>query len=546
MTQYIFVTGGVVSGIGKGISAASVGRLLKDNGFSVFMQKFDPYLNVDPGTMSPYQHGEVFVTRDGGETDLDLGHYERFIDEELTKNSSVTSGRIYSNVIRKERAGDYEGKTVQVIPHVTNEIKEKVYSVAEESGADFIITEIGGTVGDIESQPFIEAIRQIHSENPDQVLFMHTVLIPTIPGTDELKTKPAQHSFKELMSYGIKPDVFILRAQEPITDEVFEKISLFCDLPREAVVESKTVDLIYEVPLVFKAQGLDRFILRHFHLESRADHTKEWAAMCENFKAAKETLEIALVGKYTALNDSYLSVLEAIRDAGFNLGTKVNLVYIDSEAVSEKSVAKQLNGFDGVIIPGAFGTRGTEGMIESVRYVRENKIPYLGICMGMQIACIEAARNLLGLTDASSREFAPESKDLIITFLEGQNDEVDRGGTLRLGNNDCSLLEGSLAHRLYGEKNIVERHRHRYEFNNKYREAFEEKAGIIFSGIQNAKNLMEIIERKDHPYFIASQFHPEFKSRPNRPHPLFTGLVEAALAKRGTGKQDEKKESTKK
>lgn len=316
MAKFIFVTGGVVSGIGKGICAGSVGRLLKDNGYSVFMQKFDPYLNVDPGTMSPYQHGEVFVTRDGGETDLDLGHYERFIDEELTKNSSVTSGRIYSNVIRKERAGDYEGKTVQVIPHVTNEIKEKVYSVAEESGADFIITEIGGTVGDIESQPFIEAIRQIHSENSEDVLFLHTVLIPTIPGTDELKTKPAQHSFKELMSYGIKPDVFILRADKPITEDVYDKICLFCDLPREAVVESKTVDLIYEVPLVFKEQGLDQYILRHFHLKTREDHTGDWAKMCATFKAAKQKLKVALVGKYTALNDSYLSVFEAVRDAG--------------------------------------------------------------------------------------------------------------------------------------------------------------------------------------------------------------------------------------
>ncbi len=533
MTQFIFVTGGVVSGIGKGISAASVGRLLKDNGFSVFMQKFDPYLNVDPGTMSPYQHGEVFVTRDGGETDLDLGHYERFIDEELTKNSSVTSGRIYSNVIRKERAGDYEGKTVQVIPHVTNEIKEKIYSVAEESGADFIITEIGGTVGDIESQPFIEAIRQIHSENPDQVLFLHTVLIPTIPGTNELKTKPAQHSFKELMSYGIKPDVFVLRAAEPITEEVFKKISLFCDLPREAVIESKTVDMIYEVPLVFKAQGLDRFILNHFHLEPRADRTEKWAAMCKAFKAADQEVHIALVGKYTQLNDSYLSVLEAVRDAGFNLGAHAEVDYIDSETVTPETVSGLISKYDGIIIPGAFGSRGTEGMIETVRYVREHQIPYLGICMGMQIACIETARNVLGLEGASSLEFDPQSPHLIITFLEGQNEDIDLGGTLRLGNNDCAIREGTLAHRLYQSTSIVERHRHRYEFNNKYKEAFETQGGIVFSGIQQAKNLMEIIERPDHPYFIATQFHPEFKSRPNAPHPLFTGLIRAALERRG-------------
>lgn len=531
MAKFIFVTGGVVSGIGKGISAGSVGRLLKDNGYSVFMQKFDPYLNVDPGTMSPYQHGEVFVTRDGGETDLDLGHYERFIDEELTKNSSVTSGRIYSNVIRKERAGDYEGKTVQVIPHVTNEIKEKIYSVAEESGADFIITEIGGTVGDIESQPFIEAIRQIHSENSADVMFLHTVLIPTIPGTDELKTKPAQHSFKELMSYGIKPDVFILRADHPITEDVYEKICLFCDLPREAVVESKTVDLIYEVPLVFKAQGLDQYILRHFHLKTREDHTADWAKMCESFKSAKEKLSIALVGKYTALGDSYLSVVEAVRDAGYHIGANVEVSYIDSETVKAKNAKEILSAYDGIIIPGAFGSRGTDGMIETVRYARENNVPYLGICMGMQIACIEIARDVLGIRDVSSLEFDPETKNPIITFLDGQSENIDRGGTLRLGNNDCALTENTLAHQLYGQKNIVERHRHRYEFNNKYKEMFEQN-GVVFSGIQLAKNLMEIIEIPKHPYFIGAQFHPEFKSRPNAPHPLFTGLVRASLENR--------------
>ncbi len=534
MAKFIFVTGGVVSGIGKGISAGSVGRLLKDNGYSVFMQKFDPYLNVDPGTMSPYQHGEVFVTRDGGETDLDLGHYERFIDEELTKNSSVTSGRIYSNVIRKERAGDYEGKTVQVIPHVTNEIKEKVYSVAEESGADFIITEIGGTVGDIESQPFIEAIRQIHSENSEDVLFLHTVLIPTIPGTDELKTKPAQHSFKELMSYGIKPDVFILRADKPITEDVYDKICLFCDLPREAVVESKTVDLIYEVPLVFKEQGLDQYILRHFHLKTREDHTGDWAKMCATFKAAKQKLKVALVGKYTALNDSYLSVFEAVRDAGYHLGAKVDVHYVDSETITEKTAKRILSSYDGIIIPGAFGSRGTEGMVETVRYVRENTVPFLGICMGMQISCIEIARHILGIDDASSLEFDAATPSPVITFLDGQSEEIDLGGTLRLGNNDCALTENTLAYRLYGQKNIVERHRHRYEFNNKYKELFEQKAGVVFSGIQLAKNLMEIVELPAHPYFIAVQFHPEFKSRPNAPHPLFTGLVRACIDRKKT------------
>lgn len=538
MAHFIFVTGGVVSGIGKGISAASVGRLLKDNGYSVFMQKFDPYLNVDPGTMSPYQHGEVFVTRDGGETDLDLGHYERFIDEELTKNSSITSGRIYSAVIRKERAGEYEGKTVQVIPHVTNEIKEKVYKVQEESNAEFIITEIGGTVGDIESQPFIEAIRQIHSENPENVLFIHTVLIPTIPGTSELKTKPAQHSFKELMSYGIKPDVFILRGPEAITEEVFEKIGLFCDLPREAIIESKNVDLIYEVPLVFKAQGLDKYILRHFKLEKKNDTTNKWAEMCEKFKAADKKVKIGLVGKYTELNDSYLSVFEALRDAGFNIGCKVDVTYIDSEDVEKNGPDHVLSSYDGIIIPGAFGSRGTEGMIETVRYVRENKIPYFGICMGMQIAMIETARNILNWSAASSTEFGPCTDHPIITLLDGQEKEENLGGTLRLGNNDCHISEGSLAYSLYGEENIVERHRHRYEFNNKFKEIFEEEAGIVFSGVQLAKNLMEIAERPDHPFFISCQFHPEFKSRPNAPHPLFTGFVKASLENREKNEEE--------
>lgn len=538
MSKFIFVTGGVVSGIGKGISAASVGRLLKDNGYSVFMQKFDPYLNVDPGTMSPYQHGEVFVTKDGGETDLDLGHYERFIDEELTKNSSITSGRIYSAVIHKERAGDYEGKTVQVIPHVTDEIKAKVYKVAEETGADFIITEIGGTVGDIESQPFIEAIRQIHSLQPEDVMFIHTVLIPTIPGTNELKTKPAQHSFKELMSYGIKPDVFVLRAGEPITEEVFNKISLFCDLPREAIVESKNVELIYEVPLVFHQQGLDRYILNHFQLPAKANRIEDWRAMCRKFKSADQELHIGLVGKYTKLRDAYLSVYEALTDAGYNLGAKVSVDYIDSERLSRDAMDSILRDLDGIVIPGGFGNRGIEGMINAIEYARQHNKPFLGICLGMQLCVIEAARHELGEKAASSTEFDPKTPAPFLHLLPDQDEKGDLGGTLRLGNQDCHVREDSLAYRLYGHSDIVERHRHRYEVNSKYVERLETESGLRFSGIKLSRNLMEIVERPDLDYFIACQFHPEFRSRPNAPHPLFTGLIRAAMTMR-YGKSEE-------
>lgn len=529
MSKFIFVTGGVVSGIGKGISAASVGRLLKDNGYSVFMQKFDPYLNVDPGTMSPYQHGEVYVTRDGGETDLDLGHYERFIDEELTKNSSITSGKIYSTVINKERQGLYEGKTVQVIPHVTDEIKDKVFRVAEESEADFIITEIGGTVGDIESQPFIEAIRQIHSMQPENVMFIHTVLIPNIPCTDELKTKPAQHSFKELMSYGIKPDVFILRAAEEITDEIFEKISLFCDLPKEAIIESKNVDLIYEVPLVFHAQNLDSYILKHFGLKSKADKIGEWKAMCEKFKKADKEIRIALVGKYTKLRDAYLSVYEALADAGYNLGAKTTVKYIDAEKINKDNVKDKLKGMDGILVPGGFGERGIEGMLIAIEYARTNDLPFLGICLGMQLCVVEAARNELGLKDASSTEFDRNTPYPVLHLLEDQDEGGKIGGTLRLGNQDFHVKENSLAYKLYGDDNIVERHRHRYEVNNKYVDMIEEGSGLVFSGIKLSHNLMEIVERPDQTFFIASQFHPEFRSRPNSPHPLFVGLIKSCL-----------------
>lgn len=529
MAKFIFVTGGVVSGIGKGISAASVGRLLKDNGFSVFMQKFDPYLNVDPGTMSPYQHGEVFVTKDGGETDLDLGHYERFIDEELTKDSSITSGRVYNTVIEKERRGDYEGKTVQVIPHVTDEIKEKVYKVAEESKADFIITEIGGTIGDIESQPFVEAIRQIHSEQPDgQVMFIHTVLIPTIPGTCELKTKPAQHSWKQLMSYGIQPDVFILRASEDITDEIRQKLSLFCDLPTEAIVESKTVKLIYEVPLVFNEQGLDRYVLDFFHETPHKDDTQLWREMCEKFKNAEKHITVALVGKYMKLHDSYLSVTEALLDAGYNSNTKTTIEYIDSEELCANNVEEILGHVDGILIPGGFGERGVEGMITAVQFARERDIPFFGICMGLQVSVIEAAKNQLGWADANSTEFDRQTPHPVIDLMLEQRGVTNLGGTQRLGNWDCHVYKDSRALTLYGRQDIVERHRHRYEFNNRFRKEIE-STGIKVSGKNLANELVEIIERPDHRYFLACQFHPEFKSRPNRPHPLFRGFAEACI-----------------
>lgn len=527
MTKFIFVTGGVVSGIGKGISAASIGRLLKDRGLSVFMQKFDPYLNVDPGTMSPYQHGEVFVTKDGAETDLDLGHYERFIDEELTKRASITTGKVYSRVIKKERRGDYNGATVQVIPHVTDEIKNAVYKAAKESGADVVITEIGGTVGDIESLPFLETIRQIHSENKkEDVLFVHTVLVPSIPGTDELKTKPTQHSFKELMSNGIKTNVFIIRSNGEITDSIKEKISLFCDVPKEAIIQSKNVDLIYEVPLVFHDQGLDEYILRKLNLGDKPKSDGSWKALVERFKKADKKVKIALVGKYVALHDAYLSVAQALQDAGCENGAKVCINWIDSEDI-EKDI-NILKGMDGIIVPGGFGSRGTEGMILASKFAREENIPYFGICYGMQIALIDIARNKLGLKGATSTEINPETPYPIIDLLENQENVESLGGTLRLGNYKCVLEENTLAKELYGEDVIYERHRHRYEFNNEFRRIIR-NAGVVFSGINEDNDLVEMIELQDHKFFLACQFHPEFKSRPNKVHPLFNGFIKASM-----------------
>lgn len=528
MTKFIFVTGGVVSGIGKGIAGASIGRMLKNRGLKVFMQKFDPYINIDPGTMSPYQHGEVFVTKDGAETDLDLGHYERFIDEELTKVASVTAGKIYSRVINKERRGDYEGGTVQVIPHITDEIKNCVYKAAEQSKADVVITEIGGTVGDIESNPFLEAIRQIHSENQEDVLFVHTVLVPAIPGSKELKTKPTQHSFKSLMSYGIKADVIITRAEYDITDEIKEKISLFCDVPIEAIIESKTVDLIYEVPIVFHEQGLDNFILDKLNLKPKHDSDRSWYNMVEEFKKAYKKVDIALVGKYTQLHDSYISVNQALYDAGYVNGADVTIHWIESEKITRDNVEKIFDGMDGIIVPGGFGARGSEGMILSSKYARENNIPYLGICYGMQMVVIDLARNVLGYESANTTEIDPDTKYPVISLLDNHNPKEDIGGTLRLGDYECSLKEGSLARELYGKEKIIERHRHRYEVNNEYVKKLEE-VGMVVSGRNEDLDVTEMIELKDHKFFVACQFHPEFKSRPNNVAVLFKGFIKATL-----------------
>lgn len=522
--KYIFVTGGVVSGIGKGIASASIGRILKDMGFKVFMQKYDPYLNIDPGTMNPYQHGEVFVTKDGGETDLDLGHYERFVDVELTKDSSVTSGKIYFNVLNKERRGDFEGRTVQVIPHITDEIKRRIYKTAKTTGAEIIITEIGGTVGDIESQPFFEAIRQVHSENQEDVLFVHTTLVPTVPGSKELKTKPTQHSFKQLMNYGIHPDIFILRADYTVTESIKNKISLFCDTPVEGIIQSENVDLIYEVPISFKKQGLDKFICKKLNLNPKTDDSYKWIDMVKKFKSADKNMSIALVGKYMDLDDTYLSVTEALLDAGYNLGYKVNITYINSENISENNATKILEPYDGILIPGGFGERGVEGMICTSKYARENNKPFFGICLGMQISIIDIMRNICGYKEANSTEFCKNTLYPVIDIMKDKKELKDIGGTLRLGNWECKLKNNTKIYKIYGSDTIFERHRHRYEVNNKYIKELVDSS-VIISGINENTNLVECIELSNHPFFIACQFHPEFKSRPNAPHPLFLEFI---------------------
>ena len=528
-TKFIFVTGGVVSGLGKGITAASLGRLLKQRGLRVKVQKLDPYLNVDPGTMSPYQHGEVFVTDDGAETDLDLGHYERFIDENLTFNSSVSSGKVYWNVLNRERRGDYLGGTVQIIPHITNEIKANIYSL-EGPDTDVAIVEIGGTVGDIESQPFLEAIRQVAAERGRQdVMFIHVSLIVSIPGSGELKSKPTQHSAKELLSLGIQPDVIMCRSDAPIPQDILDKIALFCNIPVENAIPNLTADILYEVPLMLEREGLANVVVRRLGLICHAPDLTEWATMVYRAKNVKDTVEIALVGKYVSLHDAYLSVVEALTHGGIENDVKVHIRWVDSETVAQDNVAQVLEGVQGILVPGGFGNRGIEGKISAIRYARENNIPFLGICLGMQLAVVEFARHVCGMTDAHSSELNPATTHPVIDLMPDQVGVTDMGGTMRLGSYPCHLVEGTRAADIYGVQDIHERHRHRYEVNNAFREELT-KAGLVLSGLSPDGRLVEMVELPGHPWFVAGQFHPELKSRPNRAHPLFRGFVGAAKA----------------
>ena len=528
-TKYIFVTGGVVSGLGKGITAASLGRLLKNRGYKVTIQKFDPYINVDPGTMNPYEHGEVFVTDDGAETDLDLGHYERFINENLTQNSSVTMGKIYSSVIEKERKGEYLGKTVQVIPHITNEIKDRIYGF-ENTDTDIVITEIGGTVGDIEGLSIIEAIRQVGLEkNPEDVIYIHVTLLPYIFGSNEIKSKPTQHSVKELQSFGIKPDILVCRTEQDIPESIREKLALFCNVRKTSVIQNKTADCLYAVPLMLEEEGLAREVCNHLKLDKYIPNNTKWEEMIEHIRKIddEKNVNIAIVGKYIKLEDSYISVIESLYHAGFANNVKVKVDLVDSETITSENVKEKLSKYDGIVVPGGFGSRGIEGKIETIKYVRENKVPFLGICLGMQMAVVEFARNVLGLKDAHSAELDENTKNPVIHIMEEQKEIDKKGGTMRLGAYPCTIKERSLANKLYGEKEISERHRHRFEYNNDYRERLEQ-AGLKVSGTSPDGLLVEIVEIEDHPYFIAGQFHPELKSRPNKPAPLFVGLVEAA------------------
>ena len=529
MTKYIFVTGGVVSGLGKGITAASLGRLLKSRGLKVAAQKLDPYINVDPGTMSPYQHGEVYVTEDGAETDLDLGHYERFIDEDLNKYSNLTTGKVYWNVLNKERRGEYLGSTVQVIPHVTNEIKEFVYNVGKHSDADVVITEIGGTIGDIESQPFIEAARQVSLEvGRENSLFIHVTLVPYLHGSEEHKTKPTQHSVKELQGMGVNPNIIILRCDEPLEPSIFDKIALFCNVKRDCVIENVTLPNLYEAPLMLEKSNFSSVVCRELGLETKTPDLSDWTAMVERIKARPHTVHIGLVGKYVALHDAYLSVAEAMRHAGYALNTHIKIHWIDSETVTDENAGEVLAGLDGIIVPGGFGSRGIEGMIAAARCAREQKIPYFGICLGMQIAVIEYARHVVGIADADSGEFAPDCRHKVIDFMPGQSDEIDKGGTLRLGAYPCVIAPETTMERCYGKREISERHRHRYEFNNDYRDAMK-AAGLTLSGESPDGRLVETVELTDRDFFVGVQYHPEFKSRPNKPHPLFLGFIGAAF-----------------
>lgn len=536
MTKYIFVTGGVVSSLGKGITAASLGRLLKNRGYKVTIQKFDPYINIDPGTMSPYQHGEVFVTDDGAETDLDLGHYERFVDENLSKASNVTTGKVYQSVINKERKGEYLGSTIQVIPHITNEIKERVMRVGKADNADIVITEIGGTVGDIESLPFLEAIRQVRKDLPNKndVIYIHVTLVPYISAAEELKTKPTQHSVKELRSIGIQPDIIVCRTVKELSENMKKKIALFCDVEPDAVINNLTADSIYDVPLLMEQEGLDHIALKKLGLADRPVDLSDWKDMVARIHNAKGVTRIALVGKYVKLHDAYLSVVEALSHAGYAYGTKIDIRWVNSEEIEENKpdLSEVFKDIDGIIVPGGFGYRGIEGKIDAIRYARENKIPFLGLCLGMQCAVIEFARNVCAMKKANSSEFIPDTRYPVIDLMSDQEDVTEKGGTMRLGIYPCKLKDGTRARKLYDNKEIIyERHRHRYEVSNELRPILE-KAGLIISGTSPDGRLVEIIELKDHPYFEATQAHPEFKSRPNRPHPLFLGFIEAALKER--------------
>ena len=529
MAKYIFVTGGVVSGLGKGITAASLGRLLKARGFRVAAQKLDPYINVDPGTMSPYQHGEVFVTEDGAETDLDLGHYERFIDENLNRYSNLTTGKVYWNVLTKERNGEYLGETVQVIPHITNEIKSFIYSVQEKTGADVVITEIGGTTGDMESQPFLESIRQVsHEVGRENCLFIHVTLIPYIKSSGEHKSKPTQHSVKELQSFGIMPDIIVARCDEPIEESVLRKIALFCNVKEDCVIQNLTLPVLYEAPMMLEEAGLAKIVLRELSLpQKEPEGLTEWTEMLGRIHRCKETVTIALVGKYVQLHDSYLSVAEALSHGGWENGVKVQIRWVDSESILPGEEEAALSGVDGIIVPGGFGTRGVEGMIQAAFYARTHHIPYFGICLGMQVAAIEFARNVAGLADANSGEFAPQGKYKVIDLMPDQQGNLPKGGTMRLGAFPCVIAPNTRMAQAYGQKEIWERHRHRYEFNNEFRSLLEEK-GLVFSGQSPDGRLVEAVELPENRFYVGVQYHPEFKSRPNRAHPLFREFIRAA------------------
>jgi len=529
VAKYIFVTGGVVSSLGKGITCASLGRLLKCRGLKVTIQKLDPYLNVDPGTMSPFQHGEVYVTEDGTETDLDLGHYERFIDENLNRGSNVTAGTIYWSIVTKERRGDFLGGTVQVIPHVTNEIKERILKMAGENQPDIVITEVGGTVGDIEGLPFLEAIRQFRKDvGKENVLYIHVTLIPYLRAPAELKTKPTQHSVKELRSIGIQPDIIVCRSDRPLTKALKRKIALFCDVDPHAVISAIDVDNIYEIPLILHREGLDDIVVGHLELDCGEADLSEWERLIGRIQNIQEKVKIALVGKYVQLPDAYLSVVEALRHAGFYHEREIDLQWVDAETLSPEEVERRLSQIDGILVPGGFGVRGIEGKIRAVAFARENEIPFLGICLGLQCAVVEFARNVSELKDANSSEFDPNTLHPVIDLLPKQKEIKEMGGTMRLGAYPCTLVPGTKAHAAYESDLVFERHRHRYEVNNRYRQKLSDK-GMVFSGLSPDEKLVEIIELSDHPWFVSTQFHPEFKSRPDRPHPLFKDFIGAAL-----------------